>query len=227
MRLYTGPWAYQINDRSVPASVRLRNIGAIGATRDGHEFRFGALDAFDLPASDGSTLPTPVFAHVYGGAAYWGHFVVRRAYHGGGYTTIGSIMEAYSTGHSEAYERTISKETGIGIEEHIDLWRDPHCYVKLYNIMLSMGRWEAGARSPGHPNYDAFHIVYNTNDQAVVDELYYGMVHGIREAFRDRGFKIRVTSEELTYVAPEEPQVPVEEARLGWRQVFSKLFKRK
>ena len=45
MKLYTGPWAYSEYDKSVPASVRLRNIGAIGSSRDNHEARFGAFDA--------------------------------------------------------------------------------------------------------------------------------------------------------------------------------------
>jgi hypothetical protein len=214
LQLYKGPWIYDLNDKSVPASVRLRNPGAIGRTRDGHEFRFGAIDSATLPASDGSQLPTPAFETVYGGAAYWGHYVVRRAETKPGVTSIASIMKAYSTGHSEAYGNTVARETGISLYEAVDLWRDPEGYHKAYEILISMSKWEAGARSSSAPGYEAYHLVYNLSDQAVIDELYWGMVHGMREAWRDKGYNIEVTPEEMTYVAPvveTPPPTPVEE----------------
>jgi len=230
MKLYTGPWAYSEYDKSVPASVRLRNIGAIGSSRDKHEARFGALDAQTLPASDGTDLPTPAFSSVYGGAAYFGHYVIRRAEVQPGVTTIAAIMKAYSTGHADTYGNTVVRDSGIGMYEGIDLWRDPEGYLKLYKVMISMGKWEAGARSSSAPGYEAFNIVYNLADQAVVDELYWGMTHGLREAWRDQGFTIEVTPEEMTWVAPEEPQVVLEEEDesdplingvTGWRTVIT------
>ena len=230
MKLYTGPWAYSEYDKSVPASVRLRNIGAIGSSRDKHEARFGALDAQTLPASDGTDLPTPAFSSIYGGAAYWGHYVIRRAEVQPGVTTIAAIMKAYSTGHADTYGNTVVRDSGIGMYEGIDLWRDPEGYLKLYRVMLAMGKWEAGARSSSAPGYEAFNIVYNLADQAVVDELYWGMTHGLREAWRDQGFTIEVTPEEMTWVAPEEPQVVLEEEDesdplingvTGWRTVIT------
>jgi len=230
MKLYTGPWAYSEYDKSVPASVRLRNIGAIGSSRDNHEARFGAFDAQTLPASDGTDLPTPAFSSVYGGAAYWGHYVIRRAEVKPGVTTIAAIIKAYSTGHADTYGNTVVRDSGLGMYEGIDLWRDPEGYLKLYRVMLAMGKWEAGARSSSAPGYEAFNIVYNLADQAVVDELYWGMTHGLREAWRDQGFTIEVTPEEMTWVAPEEPQVVLEEEDesdplingvTGWRTVIT------
>ena len=230
MKLYTGPWAYSEYDKSVPASVRLRNIGAIGSSRDNYEARFGAFDAQTLPASDGTDLPTPAFSSVYGGAAYWGHYVIRRAEVKPGVTTIAAIIKAYSTGHADTYGNTVVRDSGLGMYEGIDLWRDPEGYLKLYRVMLAMGKWEAGARSSSAPGYEAFNIVYNLADQAVVDELYWGMTHGLREAWRDQGFTIEVTPEEMTWVAPEEPQVVLEEEDesdplingvTGWRTVIT------
>lgn len=214
LQLYKGPWVYALNDKSVPASVRLRNPGAIGRTRDGHEFRFGAFDSATLPASDGSQLPTPAFETVYGGAAFWGHYVVRRAEIKPGVISIASIMKAYSTGHSEVYGNTVARETEIGLWEAIDLWRDPEGYHKAYKILISMAKWEAGARSESAKGYASWHLVYNQQDQAVIDEMYWGMVHGMREAWRDKGYTIERTPEEMTYVAPvvETPlPTPVEE----------------
>ena len=212
MNIYTGPRAYRINDKSVPASVRLYNPGAIGKTKDGHEHRFGALASANLPASDGSQLPTPAFDTVYGGCAYFGHYIIRRAEVKPGQISISSIMKAYSTGHSDVYGNTVARDTGIGLYEPVDLWHDPDGYHKAYKIMLSMGRWEAGARSSSAPGYEAFNRVYNQQDQAVIDEMYWGLVHGMREAWRDKGYTIERTPEEWGYVAPEEPQdVPVEE----------------
>ena len=229
MKIYTGPWAYSEYDKSVPASVRLRNIGAIGSSRDNHEARFGALDAQTLPASDGTDLPTPAFSSVYGGAAYWGHYVIRRAEVKHGQTNIAAIMKAYSTGNSDAYGNTVARDSGIGMYEMIDLWGDPQGYHKLYRVMIAMGKWEAGARSASAPGYEAFSIVYDLGNQDVVDELYWGMVHGLREAWRDKGFTIRVTPEEMTY--SKEPEAPVEEDEAepdplinglaGWRTVIS------
>lgn len=242
VHVYTGPWAYSEYDKSIPASVRLRNIGAIGSSRDNHEARFGALDPHTLPASDGSDLPTPAFSSIYGGAAYWGHFVIRRAQlvnKPAGVTSIASIMKAYSTGHAEAYSRSVSKDSGVGLHEPIDLWSDPQGYHKLYRVMIAMGRWEAGARSESAPGYEAFNVVYNLFDQAVVDELYWGMVHGCREAWRDQGYTIEVTPEEMTYVvssdaatsAPEplkkkqqtndEAKDPLIDGVSGWRTVIT------
>ena len=220
MDLYTGPWAYSVHDKTVPASVRLRNIGAIGSSKGKHERRFGALSAQDLPASDGTILPTPAFAHVYGGAAYWGHYVIRRAFDERGFTSIAMIMDAYATGHSATYKKTISRDVNINSEEQILLFEDEQAYHKLYRIMIAMGRWEAGARHPSAPGYEAFHIVYNLDDQLVVDELFWGMVHGIREGLRDRGYKIKKTREELGYVAPEEPRVTTEEGGAWWRTLL-------
>ena len=230
MKLYTGPWAYSEYDKSVPASVRLRNIGAIGSSRDNHEARFGALDAQTLPASDGTDLPTPAFSSVYGGAAYWGHYVIRRAEIKPGVVSIAYIMKAYSTGHADTYGNTVARDSAIGLYEGIDLWQDPEGYLKLYRVMVSMGKWEAGARSTSAPGYEAFSITYNLSDQAVVDELYWGMVHGLREAWRDKGYTIEVSPEEMTWVAPEEPQVVLEEEDesdplingvTGWRTVIT------
>ena len=230
MTPYTGPWAYSEYDKSVPASVRLRNIGAIGSSRDNHEARFGALDAQTLPASDGTDLPTPAFSSVYGGAAYWGHYVIRRAEIKPGVVSIASIMKAYSTGAAETYGNTVSRDSSVGLYEGIHLWQDPEAYLKLYRVMLAMGKWEAGARSTSAPGYEAFNTVYNLADQAVVDELYWGMVHGLREAWRDKGYTIEVSPEEMTWVAPEEPQVVLEEEDesdplingvTGWRTVIT------
>ena len=211
MKLYTGPWAYSEYDKSVPASVRLRNIGAIGSSRDNHEARFDALDAQTLPASDGSDLPTPAFSTVYGGCSYWGHYVIRRASSKPGVTSIAEIMKAYSTGHSDVYGNTVARETDLGLYEGIDLWRDPDGYRKLYSVMLAMGRWEAGARSVHGPGYEAFNIVYNQQDQAVIDEMYWGMVHGLREGWRDAGYVIEATPEEPWVY--ETPKIPVEEVK--------------
>jgi len=230
MTPYTGPWAYSEYDKSVPASVRLRNIGAIGSSRDNHEARFGALDAQTLPASDGTDLPTPAFSSVYGGAAYWGHYVIRRAEIKPGVVSIASIMKAYSTGATETYGNTVSRDSSVGLYEGIHLWQDPEAYLKLYRVMVSMGKWEAGARSTSAPGYEAFSTTYNLSDQAVVDELYWGMVHGLREAWRDNGYTIEVSPEEMTWVAPEEPQVVLEEEDesdplingvTGWRTVIT------
>ena len=201
--IYYGPWIYDEFNRSVPASVRLRNIGAIGSSRDKHEFRFGGSVGQDLPGSDGNPLPTPVFDSVYGGCAYWGHYVVRRAEVKPGVISIASIMKAYSTGHSETYGNTIVRETGIGLHEGIDLWNDPDGYHKAYQVMVSMGRWEAGARNSSQRGYEPFNHVYNTTDQNVVDEMFYGMVHGMREAWRDNGFTIEKTKEELGFIKTE------------------------
>lgn len=208
MELYTGPWPFDEFDKSAPASVRLRNIGAIGASRKAHEKRFGAVSAQELPASDGSKLPTPCFPHVYGGAAYWGHFVIRRASKTLGTTSIKAIMEAYATGNSTEYETAVSKDTKLAKKERIDVLNDPEGYLKLYRIMIAMGRWEAGARSKGGPGYDAFEAVYDLSDPRVQGELWHGMVHGCREAFRDQGLRITPTPEELTYTPP--PKAPVE-----------------
>ena len=230
MNIYTGPWAYSEYDKKVPASVRLRNIGAIGSSRDNHEARFGALDAQTLPASDGTDLPTPAFSSVYGGAAYWGHYVIRRAEVKPGQTNISSIMKAYATGHADAYGNSVARDSGLGFYEMIDLWNDPQGYHKLYRVMIAMGKWEAGARSSYAPGYEAFNIVYNLSDQAVVDELYWGMVHGLREAWRDKGFTIEVTPEEVfVYEAPEPTPVeedveepdPLINGVSGWRTVIS------
>lgn len=231
MNIYTGPWAYSEYDRSVPASVRLRNIGAIGSSRDNHEARFGALDPHTLPASDGSDLPTPAFESIYGGAAYWGHYIVRRASTKPGVVTISSIMSAYSTGNPQQYLRAICKDTGLDAFEEINFWTDDAAYHKAYSIMLAMGRWEAGARSQYGPGYEAFNIVYNLRDQAVVDELYWGMVHGMREAWRDDGYTIERTPEEMNYEAVEHAVLPVEEDEddrdplingvSGWRTVIT------
>lgn len=239
LQLYKGPWIYGLDDRSVPASVRLRNPGAIGKTRDGHEHRFGAIASTDLPASDGSQLPTPAFETVYGGCAYWGHWVIRRASVRPGATSIAKILEKYSTGSADSYRNTVARETGIGVWEAIDLWKDPEGFLKLYKVLISMSKWEAGARSESAKGYVSWHQVYNQSDQAVVDEMYWGMVHGCREAWRDEGFTIEVTPEEMTYIAPEvpvdeviaepEPQEDIEEddrdplinGVSGWRTVIT------
>ena len=229
MKIYTGPWAYSEYDKSVPASVRLRNIGAIGSSRDNHEARFGALDAQTLPASDGTDLPTPAFSSVYGGAAYWGHWVIRRAEIKPGVTNIATIMKKYATGNADTYGNTVARDSGIGMYEDIDLWRDPKGYLKLYDVMIAMSKWEAGARSSSASGYEAYHTVYNLSDQAVVDELYWGMVHGMREAWRDQGYTIEVTPEEVfIYEAPEAPVEEDEEepdplinGLSGWRTVIS------
>lgn len=204
MDIYKGPWPYQISDRSVPASVRLRNIGAIGASRDGHENRFGALPPTILPASDGSQLPTPAFDSIYGGAAYWGHYVVRCATVNDSQTSIDHILAAYSTGNANQYAEAVAQDTGIEKYKIIDIWRDEYGYKRLYDIMMAMGRWEAGARSKYGPGYDAFSIQYDQNDPKVVNELYWGMVHGMREGWRDAGFMIEVTPQELTYQEPKK-----------------------
>lgn len=230
MNIYTGPWAYSEYDKSVPASVRLRNIGAIGSSKDNHEARFGAFDAQTLPASDGSDLPTPAFSSIYGGAAYWGHYVIRRAEVKPGQTNIAAIMKAYSTGSADVYGNTVARDSGLGFYEMIDLWNDPQGYHKLYRVMIAMGKWEAGARSSSAPGYEAFSIVYNLSDQAVVDELYWGLVHGMREAWRDQGYTIEVTPEEVfiyeapTTVAHEEADTdtdPLINGMSGWRTVIS------
>lgn len=204
MELNTGPWKYSEFDRGIPASVRLRNIGAIGASRDNHEARFGALGSQELPASDGSRLPTPAFRHVYGGAAYWGHYVFRRASLKPGATSIENIMQAYQTGHSGTYGDTVARDSGLGRYEVIDVWHGDHGYHKLWRVMIAMGKWEAGARNKRSPGYQAFNDVYNLSDQAVVNELFWGMVHGCREAWRDEGYTIETTPEELTYI--HQPQ---------------------
>ena len=229
MNIYTGPWIYDLNDTSVPASVRLRNLGAIGSTRDNHEARFGALGSQELPASDGSQLPTPAFSSIYGGAAFWGHWVIRRAEIKPGVTNIATILKKYATGNADVYGNTVARDSGIGMYEDIDLWRDPKGYLKLYDVMIAMSKWEAGARSSSAPGYEAYHLVYNLSDQAVVDELYWGMVHGLREAWRDQGYTIEVTPEEVFIY--EEPEAPVEEDEVapdplinglaGWRTVIS------
>lgn len=218
MELYTGPWPYSLTDRSVPASVRLRNIGAIGASRDGHENRFGALPPHLLPASDGSQLPTPAFESVYGGAAYWGHYVIRRASVDTCQTSIAHILKAYSTGNEADYAAAVSVDSGIAKDERINLWQDPKGYLKLYRVMIAMGRWEAGARSRYGPGWEAFQIMYDPKDKQVTDELYWGMVHGCREAWRDQGYGIERTPEEMTYVKPKQPKG-------FWRQLFSKKEK--
>ena len=230
MNIYTGPRAYDINDKSVPASVRLHNPGAIGKTKDGHEYRFGAIDSATLPASDGSQLPTPAFETVYGGCAYYGHYVIRRAEIRPGQTNIAEIMKAYSTGNSDTYGNTVARDSGIGLYEMIDLWHDPEGYNKLYRVMVAMSKWEAGARSLHSKGYESWNIVYNQADQAVVDEMFWGMVHGLREAWRDKGFIIEVTPEEVFIY--EAPEAPVEEDEVeqpdplinglaGWRTVIS------
>ena len=214
IELYEGPWPFSEVDKRYPASVRLRNIGAIGASKDGHEYRFGALEPHDLPASDGSTLPTPAFKHVYGGAAYYGHYVMRRASISPGVTSIAAIFTAYSTGHSYGYLTTVSEDTGIGVHDKIDLWKDEHGFLKLYRIMLAMGRWEAAARKPRSPGYGAFEAVYNTANQRVVDELFYGLQHGCREAWRDAGYQLAILDTEMTYAETQE-QEPQEEQEVG------------
>jgi len=210
--IYTGPWIYDEYNRSVPASVRLRNIGAIGSSRDKHEFRFGGSEGQELPGSDGNPLPTPVFDSVYGGCAYWGHYVVRRAEVKPGVVTIASILKAYSTGHSDTYGNTVSRETAVGLHEGIDLWQDPEGFTKAYKVMVSMGRWEAGARNSSQKGYEPFHLVYNLSDQNVVDEMFYGMVHGMRESWRDQGCTIEKTKEELGFSGNTEAPVEVVEA---------------
>ena len=211
LQLYTGPWIYDLDDKSVPASVRLRNLGAIGSTRDNHEARFGALASQELPASDGSQLPTPAFSTIYGGAAFWGHWVIRRAEIKPGVTNIANILKKYSTGNSDVYANTVARDSGLGMYEDIDLWRDPRGYHKLYDVMIAMSKWEAGARSSSAPGYEAYHNVYNLSDQSVVDELYWGLVHGLREGWRDAGYVIEATPEEPWVY--ETPKIPVEEVK--------------
>ena len=218
MERYTGPWPYSLTDRSVPASVRLRNLAAIGASRDGHENRFGALPPTLLPASDGSQLPTPAFDSVYGGAAYWGHYVVRRASVDVCQTSVAHIIKAYSTGNATDYAVAVATDAGVDRNERINLWRDTHGFNKLFRVMIAMGRWEAGARSKYGPGYDAFEIMYDPDDPKVTDELFWGMVHGCREAWRDQGYGIDKTPEEMTFVPPQKP-------KSLWQRLFGKKDK--
>ena len=190
------PFGIYESSSVAPASVRYYNIGAIGATRAGHERRFGAIDTNALPGSNGKPLPTPAFSTVYGGAAYFGHYVVRRAYFEerddlSWSVTLRDIFKKYSTGHSDQYMNTVSSDTGIGVDEKIDFLgaKDPEGPTKLYNVMVAMGRWEANARKTTSKHYNAFHTAFQAS-QALVDEIWYGMRHGVWEAVRDAGYNI-------------------------------------
>jgi hypothetical protein len=156
--------------------------------------------------------------------------VIRRAEIKPGVTNIATILKKYATGNADVYGNTVARDSGLSMYEDIDLWRDPKGYLKLYDVMIAMSKWEAGARSSSAPGYEAYHLVYNLSDQAVVDELYWGLVHGLREGWRDQGYTIEVTPEEVFIY--EAPEAPVEEDEVeqsdplingvsGWRTVIS------
>ena len=130
-----------------------------------------ALPPTLLPASDGSQLPTPAFDSVYGGAAYWGHYVVRRASVDVCQTSVAHIIKAYSTGNATDYAVAVATDAGVDRNERINLWRDTHGFNKLFRVMIAMGRWEAGARSKYGPGYDAFESMYDPDAAKVTDEL--------------------------------------------------------
>lgn len=202
---------YSQNDKSVPASVRLYNIGAIGGSRAKHEKRFGAIDSTKLPGSDGNPLSTPCFTTIYGGGAYFGHYVVRRAYFENRddmswSVTLRDIFNKYATGDSDTYMNTVSEDTGIGVDEPIDFLgaKDDRGPAKLYWVMLAMGRWEANARKETSKGYDAFQKVY-LETQDLTDELWYGMRHGVWEAVRDAGYSIEPQETEYSFDANGKP----------------------
>jgi len=190
------PFGIYESSSVAPASVRFYNIGAIGATRAGHENRFGAIDTNALPGSNGKPLPTPAFSTIYGGAAYFGHYVVRRAYFENRddmswSVTLRDIFKKYQTGSSDQYMNTVSTDTGIGVDEAIDFLgaKDADGPLKLYRVMVAMGRWEANARKETSKHFEAFNRTYQVN-QSLVDELWWGMRHGVWEAVRDAGYNI-------------------------------------
>ena len=190
------PFDVNASSSEAPASVRYYNIGAIGASRAGHELRFGAMNAKDLPGSNGKPLSTPVFSTIYGGAAYFGHYVVRRAYFENRddmswSVTLRDIFKKYQTGSSDQYMNTVSSDTGIGVDEAIDFLgaKDADGPLKLYRVMVAMGRWEANARKETSKHFEAFNRTYQAN-QSLVDELWWGMRHGVWEAVRDAGYNI-------------------------------------
>jgi hypothetical protein len=201
------PFDVNASSSEAPASVRYYNIGAIGASRAGHELRFGAMNAKDLPGSNGKPLSTPVFSTIYGGAAYFGHYVVRRAYFENRddmswSVTLRDIFKKYQTGSSDQYMNTVSSDTGIGVDEAIDFLgaKDADGPLKLYRVMVAMGRWEANARKETSKHFEAFNRTYQVN-QSLVDELWWGMRHGVWEAVRDAGYNIDWQSTETYFDA--------------------------
>jgi len=213
---------YKVNDKSVPASVRLYNIGAIGSSRAKHEKRFGAIDSTSLPGSNGKPLSTPCFSTIYGGAAYWGHYIVRRCYFENQddlswNVTLRDIFKKYSTGDSDTYMNTVSKDIGVGVDDPIDFLgaKDDKGPAKLFWVMYAMGRWEANARKPSSKGYEPFEKVYSGNQQ-LIDEMWYGMRRGVWEAVRDAGYNIETQPTEFdfdesgnpTMVVQNRPQVP-------------------
>ena len=209
------PFGVYESSSVAPASVRFYNIGAIGATRAGHEMRFGAIDTNALPGSNGKPLPTPAFSTVYGGAAYFGHYVVRRAYFENGddlswSVTLRDIFKKYQTGSSDQYMNTVSQDTGIGVDTPIDFLgaKDADGPLKLYRVMVAMGRWEANGRKPSSKHYEAFNRAY-THTQALVDEMWHGMRHGVWEAVRDGGYTIE-WQDQVEFLFDAEDGAPID-----------------
>jgi len=126
---------------------------------------------------------------------------------------VAHILKAYSTGNAPDYAVAVATDAGVDRNERINLWRDTHGFNKPFRVMIAMGRWEAGARSKYGPGYDAFEIMYDPDDPKVTDELFWGMVHGCREAWRDQGYGIDKTPEEMTFVPPKKP-------KSWWQRLF-------
>jgi len=228
---------YGPSDKSVPASVRLYNIGAIGSSRDKHENRFGAVESTDLPGSDGKPLSTPCFSTIYGGAAYFGHYITRRVYFenrdDNSWTiTLREIFKKYATGSSDKYMNTVAKDTKLGVDEAIDILgaKDDKGPAKLYWVMLAMGRWEAAARTKAAKGYASFEKVYLDTPE-LQDELWYGMRHGVWEAVRDAGYDIKRQDTEYNFgadgrpitrqILPQKPSIAPENARTAPSNVSS------
>lgn len=188
--------------RIAAAATRFYNIGAIGAANAGHHKKFGVLNSETLVGSDGKPIKTPVFSSVYGGCAYFGHYIVRRVmermdildpdFKQDFAVNLKSIFKAYSTGNTSSYMNYVKRQTGLNENEAIDVWgnTDKHGPSKLYKVMIAMGRWEAAATSksdnPNDTRFEAFEATY-LGSQKRINETWYGMIHGIYTRARETG----------------------------------------
>lgn len=223
-------FAANVSSSVATPSVRFYNIGAIAKDSKGRYTNYGAIASSDLPGSNGRPLATPVFSTVYGGAAYWGDYIARRVYFndfsrddGTWNVTLREIFKKYSTGHSDSYMNTVSKDTGIGVDEPINFManNDPQGMTKLFNVMVAMGRWEGDARGGNKAHTEAFNKAYMT--ESAKNELWYGMRHGLYESIRSAGYTIEKDGYEIPF---DENAAPIYDKELDilsrevWKETF-------
>ena len=179
-----------------PASVRFYNPGAIGRRSDDAHLSFGALATADLPGSDGKPLSTPAFENPADGVAYYGYYIQARV---GNNPTINSIIDAYSTGHPEAYRDHIVKSTGLNAD---DALTDD----TLAEVAQSMFEWESGGTSPSSMNAQALNAMLDGVD--IRGEIKRG-----RAAAKGKGFGEAARAQMADVASTDEALPPVPEMR--------------